>query len=558
MAPRRLVWWIIAIGAAARVALATTTGLGVDESYAVASSRQLSLSYFDHPPLSFWLAHASALLFGTESHLAVRLPFIVLFAATTWLIYGQTARAFGEREGWLAALFLNVAPVFSISTAYWVLPDGPLMCSLAGAGYCLVRVLLDPAGDRHATRWWLGAGASTGIAMLSKYQALLFLGGVLLFLVARPTQRRWLRRPEPYAALAVALLLFTPVLVWNADHGWVSFLFQLGRGASRPSATIGQRLGALGQTVGGQALWLLPWLWIPLVWVMVEAFVRRPPEDRRWFFGCLAVVPIALFTLVALGGRPGLPHWPASGYLFLFPLLASAIVGRADRVIERRVGAAMPAGGRGTRRHSVDRRLRPVLAWSAWCVGSFVLLTAVATTAEISGWPVRLVLHPDPTLEGTDWRDLAPGLDSLGVLPRPHRFVAATSWVQAGKVAYALGPKVPVLALSVDPRHFAFLHDERAFLGQDAVIVDRLPARHDLYARYGPYFGTITPVGQVTIRRLGRPVFDVGVYLGHDFQRPFPTVGMRVRALAAVPSGEPADYLPPDPTQDWTLVERAP
>ena len=423
MNPRRLVWWTIGIGTAVRLVIAAVTGLGVDESYAVASARQLHLSYFDHPPLSFWLVHLAAQLFHSEAHLIVRSPFILLFAATTWLMYRSTAHAFGEHEGWLAVLFLNVAPVFSLSTATWVLPDGPLMCSLAGACYCLVRVLLDPAGERRAGRWWFGAGLCAGAALLSKYQAVLFLAGIALFLIVRPAQRRWLWRAEPYAALAVALALFTPVLVWNAQHGWASFAFQLGRQSTSAPASAVQRIGAFAQTVGGQALWLLPWLWLPLIWVLVTAMARRPHEDRRYLFACVAVVPIALFTLVSLTGRPALPHWPASGYLFLFPLLGAAIVVRIRGLVERRNLAvrAVPPGIE--RRRAGDRRLRPLLLWSLWSIGSFAVLLVIGTSAMATGWHTRF-LSPalratDPTLEGADWRGLAHGLDSLGLLGRP-------------------------------------------------------------------------------------------------------------------------------------------
>ncbi len=389
MNPRRLVWWTIGIGTAVRLVIAAVTGLGVDESYAVASARQLHLSYFDHPPLSFWLVHLATHLFRSEAHLVVRGPFILLFAATTWLMYRVTAHAFGEHEGWLAVLFLNVAPVFSLSTATWVLPDGPLMCSLAGACYCLARVVLDPAGERRAGRWWLGAGLCVGAALLSKYQAALFLVGVALFLVVRPTQRRWLGRAEPYAGLAVALALFTPVLVWNAQHGWASFAFQLGRQATSVTPTVSQRLGALAQTIGGQALWVLPWLWVPLVWVLITALVRRPHEDRRYLFACVALVPITVFTVVSLTGRPALPHWPASGYLFLFPLLGAAIAARIRGLVERRDLAvrAVPPGIE--RRRKGDRRLRPLLLWSLWSIASFVVLLIIGASAMATGWHAR-------------------------------------------------------------------------------------------------------------------------------------------------------------------------
>jgi hypothetical protein len=73
-----------------RLAFATTTGLGVDESYMVTAGRVLSLGYFDHPPASWWLSWGAAHLFGTEAPWAVRLPFVLLFAVSQHLLFRIT------------------------------------------------------------------------------------------------------------------------------------------------------------------------------------------------------------------------------------------------------------------------------------------------------------------------------------------------------------------------------------------------------------------------------------------------------------------------------------
>src|SRR5919204_946626 len=77
---------LIAATFAIRLLFAAALGLGIDESYMVAAGRQLQLSYFDHPPIAWWLAWAAAHLTGSESAIVVRLPFVVLFALTTWLM----------------------------------------------------------------------------------------------------------------------------------------------------------------------------------------------------------------------------------------------------------------------------------------------------------------------------------------------------------------------------------------------------------------------------------------------------------------------------------------
>jgi hypothetical protein len=340
----------------------------------------------------------------------------------------------------------------------------------------------------------------------------------------RPAQRRWLRRPEPYAALLVTLLMFVPVLAWNASHGWVSIAFQLGRGGTPGHVTMARRLGALGQNIAGQIAWILPWIWVILAAALLRVLRRRPVDDRECFFACLALVPIALFTLVSLGGQPGLPHWPASGYLFLFPLAVSVLLPHLHRapMLPGTCSYVRVSGESVFARH----RHQLVTWWLAGSVLAFSLLLAFAASAAITGWPGRvapsLFRKGDPTLEALDWSELRPGLDSLGVVAGPRTFVAGTSWVQSGKIAYALGPSIPVVCLSADPRGFGYVYDQRVFEGEDGVIIDRLPARHNVMAMYGPYFAQLAPAGEIGIRRDGRAAFDVAVYVGRGFRGPYP------------------------------------
>jgi len=495
--PRRLVLATIVIGTAARLLLAATIGLGVDESYAVTVARGLSLSYFDHPPLSFWIPGVLARVAGSESALLLRLPFIALFAGTTWLTYRLGARLFGERAGAWAAVLLNLTPFFALAAGGWILPDGPLDLFLAAAALAVAHVLfIEP--DAHAWRWWLLAGFALGGALLSKYHAVLFGAGLLLFLLTDPGRRAWLRRPEPYAAAAIALAMFTPVVAWNAQHDWISFSFQ----TSRAGAAGGIHPLALLQNLGGQAGYLLPWIWAPLLWLLITGLARGPRDARRWFLCCLAVGPVALFTLASLKGDPGLPHWPMPGFLMLFPLLGAAV----DRGLEIR-----PAF---TRR------------WLAFSAIAFSLLAIVAATHAATGWIARAepewFTRGDPAYEVLDWRGLRDAADARALFADSATFVAPVSWVQAAKAAYALGPSVPVLVLNQHPHHYPYLRDPRTLIGHDAIIVIRADPRADTTASaYAPYFERIDPLGRIPITHAGERAFDLFLFRAHRLLRPY-------------------------------------
>lgn len=482
---------LIGVGLLLRLLLAAKIGLGVDESYAVTVARDWSLSYFDHPPLSFWLAGAVARVAGSEYRLLVRLPFILLFAGTSWMMYRLGARLFGERAGFYAALLLNLSPVFSVSTGGWVLPDGPLVFFMLATVLCLERVLFHEGALEHPTRWWLAAGVFTGLAMLSKYHGVFLAAGTLLFLLTQANRRRWLLRPEPYLASAIAAALFLPVLIWNERNGWVSFRFQGARGVPHHLS-----LPSFLQTIGGQAGYLLPWIWVPLVWLLAKGLVEGPRDPKRWLLCCLAVGPVLFFTLPSLGGNPGLPHWAAPGYLLLFPLLGAAVDQR------------LTEGSSATRR---------------WLVGSaagFLILLAIAATHAATGWMTRLAPalfeRGDPSWEVIDWSELRPALAERGVTGGAHRLVAATSWIDAGKVAYALGPDIPVVCLCDHPHHFHFLYPETEAIGRDVLLVTRVRAHDNVAADMAHYSRAVEPLGTVTIHRLGHPEFQLGLYLARD------------------------------------------
>src|SRR5271169_1006926 len=180
----------------ARSLLASALGLGIDESYMVAAGRKLQLSYYDHPPISWWMAWGIAHLSGSESAIVVRLPFIALFALTTFLMYRVTSALFDPEAGLWAAVVLNLAPVLGITAGTWVLPDGPLLAALLGTVVCLIPALRSDGGT--AWGWWLATGVCAGLALCSKYSALLTLAGAVAFLATEPASRRWLMRPHPY------------------------------------------------------------------------------------------------------------------------------------------------------------------------------------------------------------------------------------------------------------------------------------------------------------------------------------------------------------------------
>ena len=106
------------------------------------------------------MSWGAAHLAGSESAIAVRFPFVALFALTTWLMYRVTAGLFGAPAGLWAAILVNMVPVLGVTSATWVLPDGPLFVALLGAAACLIAAI--GSSRRPAWGWWLAAGGCAG------------------------------------------------------------------------------------------------------------------------------------------------------------------------------------------------------------------------------------------------------------------------------------------------------------------------------------------------------------------------------------------------------------
>jgi hypothetical protein len=488
--PARAALALIAGFALLRIVFAMLLGFGVDESYTLGQARFLALSYFDHPPLHLWLAHAAMLVFGTTW--AVRLPFILLFAGTGWLMFRLTERLFGAWAGVWAILALNCSLFFLAAPGTWIVPDGPLLFFLA-AGMLALAKLFFPVEGESLSPWavWCVAGLCFGLAGLSKYSALFVIAGLAVFLIATE-HRRWLLHPALWLGALVAALCVSPIIIWNMQNDWASLRFQAGRGGGR-----GLTLPSFAQMLAGQFVWLAPWIAVPLAAVGAAAFARiRDP--RTLFCLALAAPTILYFTLQSLWSGWALPHWPMPGWFFVFPLLGAWMV-------------ANPQASPSPR------------AWAKWCVGLAVVLTLVIGTIGATGILTRLgvPVRADPTIDAFNWTELRPLLAARGVGQRSGPVVIGLTWNEGGKIDLAVGDRADVMVIGPDPRGFAFREVYRAYHGADVLIVALAGTwarqRHALQSQ----FEVIGEPERISIGRGGRPELDLVIV---------PAKGLRSRA----------------------------
>jgi 4-amino-4-deoxy-L-arabinose transferase-like glycosyltransferase len=263
--------FIVAALVLLRLVAAAFTPLTFDEAYYWTWSKHLAGGYYDHPPMVAVVIRLGTTI-GGDTEFGVRLVSILLALPMSWAVYHTAEVLFSDvRVAALATVLLNATLMVGAGTVI-VTPDAPLMVTSAFVLLFQAKVLQTGRGV-----WWLAVGAAAGCALLSKYTALFFGAQIMLWLLLVKDLQRWLASPWPYLGGVLALAIFSPVLLWNADHHWVSFIKQLGR-----ARVEGVTLKFLGEIVPAQFAFATPSVFILGVlglYALLERGTASPGKD---------------------------------------------------------------------------------------------------------------------------------------------------------------------------------------------------------------------------------------------------------------------------------------
>jgi 4-amino-4-deoxy-L-arabinose transferase-like glycosyltransferase len=462
-----------------RFAFAFTFELMPQEAYYFLYSQHLALSYFDHPPaIAYFIRLFTSVLGANE--LALRTTAFALTTATqlAWLRFA--ARLLPVRI-WSRAALLFASTGFITVASLISTPDVPLLLFWTLSLDQLYRAIFE--GRRQS---WLLAGLTIGLAFDSKYSGIFLQLGLLLFLALSRSHRRLLKTPWPYLCLAVAHLTMLPIYIWNAQHGFVSFLFQ---SAERAQAIGEPRLRYLLALLATQSALLMPPLLLALGWAIGRLlFLRRkrllPVQSKQLFLACffvpmaLTFISLSVFTLVK-------PNW-------LMPCYLSGILWLAPYV------------GR----------------WWKWNL-AFAAVLHVAAAIELVFYVFPI--QSDDTWFG--WRELAQRMNRISA-GHPNAFVfSVDSYKTSAELSFYLGSAV--YGPNVVHRRglqFDYLGDDLGLLrGRDALLVnsaprDLSPGRSGRPPELTPYFESVEELEPVLIFNQDRLVRKFFIYLCRHYR----------------------------------------
>jgi len=349
--------------------------LSEDEAYQWVWSKHLALSYYSKPPLiaySHWLSTRIA----GDTTFGVRMfsPLIAAGLGLLWLRF--LARNASARAGfWFVGVCL-AAPLLAVGATLMTIDVlSVLFWSLAlFAGW---RAL-----QSERTADWCWCGLWLGLGFLSKYIALFQLASFALVFALHAPARRQLRRPGPWLALGIVALSTLPVVIWNAQHGWVTMQHLSERGGLDKGWTLTLRY--IKDFVGAEAGLLNPVFFGAIIWAAVALWRSKPGNLLlRYLFAMGA--PLFLFYLVYSLRARVLANWIAPT---LLPLFALMVV-----YWEQRYGEG-------------QRRVRGWLV-AGMVMGALVVIPLHNTRviSAVSGW--QLPVAADPTRRVRGWRETA-------------------------------------------------------------------------------------------------------------------------------------------------------
>lgn len=475
--PPALVIAFAAILVGDRIVFHLLAGPLPDEAYYWLWGQHPDWSYFDHPALQAWLQGLAAHLFG-NTLLGLRAPALlssaILIACLLWWVGKLRDDGIGMSRA--EALLVAFASPLVFIFAEMVFNDHLLLALLAIASV-LLRLTLDSVAraGRPLLPALYGAALAASLATLTKYNAALFVLGVLPILLMRPYRPIW-RSPHFYLALLLALICLTPIAIWNLGHAGASFQYNF---VDREAvASVPDFLRNALTFVLGFLLALSPFLVVPLV-----RLIRQRPPHSPWQSPAAAIFLTATIACVALSAFTFvLYYWNIVAVAPIFPLVAAYIRSRWGLVLH--------------------------LAFGTLVITAFTVNYAVVPLAALFG-----------TIDSEsgivyDWPEIAAAAEGYRTSSGAS-VLAASDYRHGSILAFTAGdPDVEVF--SSRRSQFDYWRDDAKLAGKDAVVVTDL--WHPLSPDITRHFFMVEKLGGRDVVRFGHLIAHYDFYLARAYR----------------------------------------
>jgi hypothetical protein len=487
---------LIAIATLARCITACYVELGNDEVYYRIYAQYLQWNYFDHPPMVGWLIRFTTLNLFLDNEFFIRLGAILSAAITTWLLFLSGKKLSTAYTGFLAAAIYTATIYGSIIAGTFILPDSPQMVCWAAGLYLLIDIAKYSTVNHTKKRKVLLFGVIMGLGMLCKIHTSFLWLGFLLYIVFY--NRQWLKQPALYLSGSITLLFFYPVIQWNIDNHFVTYLYHINRVNVSEG---GMNMNSFLIFSAGQIFYYNPIIFVFIIMAVIAAFKNELPllsSQKRILLFCS--LPLIITATVISLFKNVLPHWTGPAYSGLILLTACYFAKQKDKTI-------------------TDKKImpRPILLASALL--AVIIMAGIILINFLPGTlgkkDKKLCGEGDFTLDMYGWRKLAPDFAKIIItdindgLMKPDAVIICNKWFPAAHtdfyVAMPLKKDLVAIGDTNDIHQYAWINTKRKILkpGDDAYCI--VPSNYyvDVQANYATYFKTILPPQIIEQKRNG-------------------------------------------------------
>ncbi len=293
--------------------------LSEDEAYQWLWSKHLALSYYSKPPGIALIQFTGTLFFG-DTAFGVRFFSPLFGAITSLLLLRFLDREIGARAGFWLLVITAATPLLD-GGAILMTIDPPLVLCWTWAFIAGWRAVQSDGQAKH----WLVVGLAMGLGFLCKYSAAFQIVCWAILFAFWPAARMHLRRPGPWLALLIFLACTIPVIVWNAQHGWITVRHVEGNaglnGQWEPT------LRYFWEFVFAEMGLLNPVFFLGALWVMFALWRQRREQPLGLYLFCMGAPVFLGYWLWTFHSRVQ-PNWIAPAVLPLFCLMVAHWNGR--------------------------------------------------------------------------------------------------------------------------------------------------------------------------------------------------------------------------------------
>ena len=266
------------------------------DAYYFFYSQHPSLSYFDHPPAIAVILKFFTWMVGKNT-IAIKLADSITTLGTIWIFYKLALKFYDQEQAQKALLLLLSTLMVSILSLIST-PDSPLLFFWA-----LSLLMLHVAIFEDKKWFWVFTGIAMGLAFDSKYTAVFLPSGMVLFLLLSNSKRRYLATIWPYLVCILFVVVSIPVIIWNFDNHFASFVFQ---GKQRMQSVSGFHLTPryFFGLIGTQLFILIPILFISLFYALWNIYKTYKHSSSKLstellFLLCFFLPVFAVFIILS-------------------------------------------------------------------------------------------------------------------------------------------------------------------------------------------------------------------------------------------------------------------